>query len=143
MSSSINIQNLSADELKQIQYIYRVMKVVKVVDGDTIDVQADLGFHIYHTIRVRLARINTPEIHGPKAKVERAEGLKAKQFVIDYLQTAEQENRPIYIQTVKDRKGNYGRYLAEVWIYDAAAGKFVNLNDILLAKGLAKPYGGK
>jgi len=139
----VDITKLSPDELQQLHYIYKVVKVVKVVDGDTIDVQIDLGFHIYHTVRLRFARINTPEIHGPKAKVEREAGLKAKQFVEDYLYTAEKEQRPIYVQTKKDRKGNYGRYLAEIWIYDAASNKFVNLNDLLLAEGLAKPYGGK
>jgi len=45
-------------------------------------------------------------------------------------------NKKVIIQTIKDRKEKYGRYLAEIWIEDK--GKYINVNDLLVEKKLAK-----
>jgi micrococcal nuclease len=101
---------------------------MKAVDGDTIDVRIDLGFSIYHTVRLRLARINTPE-KGEQGYQE------AKDFVSSFI------GCPVLLKTNKEDK--YGRYIAEVTLQSKSIdyGDFPSLNDILLQKGLAKTYG--
>ena len=59
-------------------YEYRVKKVTAIVDGDTIDVDIDLGFDISFYSRVRLAGIDTPESRT-KDKAEKALGLEVKE----------------------------------------------------------------
>jgi len=65
-------------------YEYRVKKVTGVVDGDTIDVELDLGFNISYSQRVRLAGIDTPESRTTDKK-EKALGLESKQRLKDVL----------------------------------------------------------
>lgn len=103
--------------------------VTGVIDGDTLDVSVDLGFRISVSHRVRLARINTPEINS-KDLAERQKAQEAKQYVSQLL------GQPVVIQSIKDDK--YGRWLAEVWYLDQ--GVQVNLNDSLLVSGLATLY---
>lgn len=98
--------------------------IARVVDGDTVDVIIDLGLSVYHHTRMRLARINAPETRG----AERLHGLASKH----YLQT-QIEGQEVLIQTIKDRKGKFGRYIAEV--FDAEG---VNINDLMVENGYAK-----
>lgn len=92
-------------------YIY-AGQVERVVDGDTLDVNIDLGFDIYHKVRVRLARINAPEIHNVKKdSLEYKRGMKAKAFVQKWVTLAP----TVYVQTFKDTKGKYGRYVAHLY----------------------------
>jgi micrococcal nuclease len=108
-------------------------KLQRVIDGDTIDVTVDLGFSIEHTIRLRLAGINTPEVRG----IERVEGKKATQFVVEWLQSAESINPewPLIVQTKKT--GKYGRWIARV--YDSGSEKC--LNDAIDEAGFNKTHG--
>ena len=69
-------------------YEYRVKKVTGVVDGDTIDVELDLGFNISYSQRVRLAGIDTPESRTTDKK-EKALGLESKQRLKDVLSKAQ------------------------------------------------------
>jgi micrococcal nuclease len=112
------------------QYI-RYAKVDRVVDGDTIDVSVDLGFGVWKKERLRLARINTPEIRGE----EKEAGLAAKAFV----EVAISDQEMIIVKTTKET-GKFGRYIAEIEVssYD----QWENLNDLLLKEGYAKPYPG-
>ena len=106
-------------------YEYRAY-VRKVYDGDTITVDIDLGFGIViHNQKIRLLRINTPEIRGP----ERESGLKSRDALRGKI-----ANKWIRLQTKKDKKGKYGRWLGEVWIDNT------NINDWLLTEGLAEEY---
>ena len=70
-------------------FSYRVNKVVKVVDGDTIDVLLDLGFDIMYNSRVRLFGIDTPESRTSD-KVEKKYGMLSKKFLKEcsYLENA-------------------------------------------------------
>ena len=106
-------------------YLYEA-KVVKIVDGDTIDLDVILGFYMTARIRFRLKGIDTPEIRGP----ERPEGLEAKQFVEDFL-------GPIgSICTVQSYKtGKYGRWIGEIWNYNNE-----NLGDALIDNNHAERY---
>ena len=123
-----------ADEtaVREPQYVYRA-RLVKVIDGDTIDVDLDVGFGVWlHKQRLRLYGINTPETRG----VERPEGLAAKAFVQAELPLS----RPLLIQTHADKKGKYGRWVAEVWYlsHHDPSGTLQNLNKVLVAEGHAK-----
>jgi micrococcal nuclease len=109
---------------------YTIKEVVKVIDGDTVDVFIDLGFNVFHIERVRLNRLDTPEILT-KDKNEKKYGMEAKSFVSNWLK----EQKQIKIQTFKDDK--YGRILAE-FIGDGD----ICLNDLLLNEGYAWPYDG-
>jgi micrococcal nuclease len=115
-------------------YEYRVKKVTGVVDGDTIDVELDLGFNISYSQRVRLAGIDTPESRT-KDKMEKALGLESKQRLKDVLAKAEL----VVIRTeLPDSSEKYGRILG--WIFIDGAEKSVN--EALVADGYAWGYLG-
>lgn len=108
-------------------YHYRAT-VLSVYDGDTCTLDIDLGLHSWvRDEKVRLARINAPELRG----AEREAGLAAR----DYLRTRI-DGRQVWIQTIKDRKGKYGRYIAEIWLEDEPE-VFINLSDELVNTGHA------
>jgi len=88
-------------------------KVINIVDGDTLDVIIHLGFEITKKLRIRLYGIDTPETYRPSCNEEYKEGLKAKQFVKDMVL-----DKDVIIKTYKDKKGKYGRYLADIIVND-------------------------
>lgn len=115
-------------------YEYRVKKITGVVDGDTIDVELDLGFNISYSQRVRLAGIDTPESRT-KDKIEKSLGLESKQRLKDVLSKAE----VVVIRTeLPDSSEKYGRILG--WIFLDGAEKSVN--EALVADGYAWGYLG-
>jgi micrococcal nuclease len=116
-------------------YEYRVKKVTGVVDGDTIDVDIDLGFNISYSQRVRLAGIDTPESRTTDKK-EKVLGLEVKQRLKDILATAS----VVVIRTQKpDSTEKYGRVLG--WLFVDGAEKSVN--EALIADGYAWGYMGE
>jgi micrococcal nuclease len=115
-------------------YEYRVKKVLKVVDGDTIDVDIDLGFDISFTSRVRLAGIDTPESRTTN-KDEKVLGLEVKDRLKHLISTA----NTVVIRTEKpDSSEKYGRILG--WLFLDGAEKSVN--EALIADGYAWGYMG-
>jgi micrococcal nuclease len=115
-------------------YEYRVKKVNKIVDGDTIDVDIDLGFAVSFTQRVRLAGIDTPESRTTDLK-EKALGLEVKEKIKKELAAA----KDVVIKTEKpDSSEKYGRILG--WIF--LDGNTVSLNQQLIDQGYAWTYGG-
>jgi len=115
-------------------YEYYVKEVVKVIDGDTIDVIIDLGFDILFSSRVRLAGIDTPESRTTDKK-EKALGLEAKKFLEEKIKSA----KNVVIKTEKlDSSEKYGRILA--WLYLDGAGNSVNHE--MIEKGYAWGYLG-
>jgi micrococcal nuclease len=118
-----------------LMYEYRVKKVTGVVDGDTIDVDIDLGFNISYSQRVRLAGIDTPESRTTDKK-EKALGLEVKQRLKDVLANAS----IVVIRTQKpDSTEKYGRVLG--WLFVDGAEKSVN--EALIADGYAWGYMGE
>lgn len=112
-------------------------RCVNVVDGDTIDVVIDTGFHCTRTERLRLLGVNAPELHG----VTRVEGLAAKVFVqatVDGWQTAPAGVWPLMVRTRKTDV--FGRYLAQVWPAAAGSTADPDLSALLLASGNAVPF---
>lgn len=121
----------SEGEPPEVNYAYRAM-VTRVVDGDTVDALIDVGFRILTEQRLRLARIDTPELRGGTAE-SKAKAREAR----DYVRKVLGPFVDVVVQTSK--ADSFGRYLTEVW-YKTAEGKWVNLSDELLSKGLAKKY---
>lgn len=103
-------------------------KVLRVVDGDTIDCEIDLGFSIRVNKRVRLLGIDTCEMNSTDIN-ERARAKEAKQFVLDSV------SKVTRIKTLLDRSDSFGRVLGIVYFEDDTT-----LNEHLLKSGLAKVY---
>lgn len=99
-------------------------EVVKIVDGDTLDLRVDLGFHVTVTERFRLTDVDAWEVRGE----ERERGLVAKAFVEEFCPVGS----PVIINTDKDRQGKYGRWLARIFTTEGEC-----LNVALVEKGHA------
>lgn len=117
-------------------YEYRV-EIVKVIDGDTVDVNIDLGFGVWmKNERVRLYGIDTPESRT-RDKVEKIYGNIAKQYLKDSLK----KGTPA-LRTHKDKSGKYGRILGEM-LYINEEGEMININQDMIEKHLAVEYHGQ
>ena len=112
------------------EYTRKAM-IHRVVDGDTIDVIIDLGFDLTAKLRVRLAGINAPEIHGESAPLGKAAMLWLTELLV------KNEGRT-WIKTVKDKKEKYGRYLAHLFV----DGSEQSVNDQMIVAGHAVPFMG-
>ena len=116
-------------------YEYRVKKVTNVVDGDTIDVDIDLGFSVSFSQRLRLAGIDTPESRTTN-KIEKALGLESK----DYLKTKLKDAKEVVVKTEKpDSSEKYGRILG--WVY--VDGSTKSVNEMMIEDGYAWGYLGE
>ena len=99
----------------------------RVVDGDTIKVDINLGFHIILKDQiVRLARIDAPETKG----LTKPAGEAAKNYLHERV-----IGKAIVIKTKRHGKGKYGRYIAEVFRIDTKDP--ININDLMVSKGHA------
>lgn len=117
-------------------YFYKA-NVVRVIDGDTIVCNIDLGFNTWiNNEHVRLLGINTPETRT-RDPIEKKAGLEAKAFVDNLLSF---HNNKVILETVFDATGKFGRTLAIVYIVDVDGGALINLNDRLLDEGYAIMY---
>jgi micrococcal nuclease len=115
-------------------YIYRIKSVTKVVDGDTIDADIDLGFDISLTKRIRLAGIDTPESRTTNLK-EKELGLESKEWMKKTLANA----KDILIKTeLPDSTEKYGRIIGHLFIN----GQETSLNNQMIAEGYALAYDG-
>jgi micrococcal nuclease len=119
-------------------------RIVRVVDGDTLDVEIDLGFSIKHELRLRLLGLNAPE-HGSEA------GERATEYVRGWVHNHGGTDGRVRITTEKDRKEKYGRFLAAVygWNQDLDRDEMTDptladrhLNSMILETEHAVPYDG-
>ena len=116
-------------------YEYRIKKVTNVVDGDTIDVEIDLGFSVSYAQRLRLAGIDTPESRTTD-KMEKALGLESK----EYLKSKLKDAKNIIVKTEKpDSSEKYGRILG--WVYVDSSKK--SINEQMIEDGYAWGYLGE
>lgn len=109
----------------------------KIYDADTARLDIDLGLNTWIMNEpVRLHGINAPELRGE----ERQAGLAARDWLRDRLMPhcENPEAHPMIVETVKDEKGKYGRWLGVLWLFDPRAGKYINLNEALVEAGHAK-----
>tara|TARA_Y100000114_G_scaffold152411_1_gene170671 strand:+ start:485 stop:910 length:426 start_codon:yes stop_codon:yes gene_type:complete len=108
-------------------------KVVKVVDGDTIDVDIDLGFGVWlRNQRIRMYGIDTPESRTRDLE-EKKYGLAAKEFLVKWTNSG-----GLVLKTFKDGKGKYGRILGQIWY-----GNTHNINQLLIDNHHAVAYHGQ
>lgn len=115
-------------------YEYRVTNI-RVVDGDTVDVDIDLGFGVWmKKQRIRIYGIDTPESRT-KDKVEKVFGLAAKKRLEEILSMSDD----IVLRSVKDVRGKFGRILGDFVIYDLAG----TCGDLLCTEGHAVRYLGQ
>ncbi len=103
--------------------------VTAVYDGDTCTADIDLGLGVWlRGEKLRLNRINAPELRG----ADDAKGKAAR----DYLKSLV-DGKDVLLQTIKDRREKYGRYLAEIWLEQKDAPP-LNVNDALVTAGHAR-----
>ena len=115
-------------------YEYRV-KIVRVVDGDTVDVDIDLGFGVWlKKQRVRLYGIDTPESRT-RDLVEKRFGNMAKDYLKNRLSSG------AILGTRLDKKGKFGRILGEFFVLDTD--QKINVNEELISKHHAVAYYGQ
>ena len=119
-------------------YNFRVTKIDKVLDGDTIDVTIDLGFDLFKKERVRIAGVDTPEKRTRNLE-EKALGLDATDWLKDKLEGAISGDDDLVIRTeLVGGTGKYGRLLGWCYIGDST----VSLNEQMIEEGYAHAYDG-
>jgi len=119
-------------------YNFRVVKINRVVDGDTIDVTIDLGFDLLKKERVRIAGVDTPE-KRTRDKEEKVLGIDATNWMKEHLEGAIKGGEELIIRTeLKGGVGKYGRLLGWLYIND----DIVSLNEQMIKEGYAWEYDG-
>lgn len=110
-----------------IPYTYAAT-LIRVIDGDTVDVTIDVGFHLTTVQRLRLLGINAPEMHGPS----HVAGISAKAWLIEAL-----DGKTLYVRTHKSDV--FGRWLAEL-LAVSEDGSEININQAMLDAGQAVAF---
>ena len=119
-------------------YNFRVTKIVKVLDGDTIDVLIDLGFDLFKKERVRIAGVGTPEKRTRDLE-ETALGIDATNWLKEKLTETIKGDEELTIRTeLKGGVGKYGRLLG--WLYVGESD--LSLNEQMITEGYAWAYDG-
>ena len=120
-------------------YNFRVTEIVKVLDGDTIDVLIDLGFDLFKKERVRIAGVDTPEKRTRDLE-EKALGIDATNWLKKKLEdTIAGEGDELTIRTeLVGGTGKYGRLLGWLYINEDA----ISLNEQMITEGYAWAYDG-
>ena len=113
-------------------HFYNVKEVIKIVDGDTVDLLIDLGFETYRKTRVRMSGINAWESRTKNLK-EKELGLAAKDRLRELCEQAMEKESLKILSTKKEK---YGRYLGVLY------GNGKNINDLLVSEGHAHLYDG-
>ena len=108
-------------------YKYRA-KLLKVVDGDTIDARIDLGFDIFIHERIRLWKIDAPETRTLDLK-EKKQGKRAKKRLKELLESKNGE-----FELLSHGFGKFGRCLGEIFIENQS------VNDLLIKEGFVVEY---
>lgn len=112
-------------------YTYKA-KLVRVINGDTLDIEIDLGFDIIIKQRLKLFGIDTPDSRSPNVTTKE-KGLAVKQRLISLL------TKEFKVETMLNKRGKYGRILGKVYIVDEKDNE-VCINELLVDEGLAERY---
>jgi micrococcal nuclease len=115
------------------RYVYDA-SVIRVVDGDTLDLLIDLGFRVFTKVRVRLFGVDTPETFGVKKE---SEEYKAGKAATAFVETWFTEREKVLVKSHDGKplgQGKYGRWLAVVLPRDGG----MSLNEALLKHGHAE-----
>ena len=138
--------NLKAEDTVQDRY-ERNARVLRVIDGDTLELSVDLGFGNWHQDKFRLAGVNTPEKYGVKKDSDEYKaGVAASEFTKQWIQEnadgepfetplGKVEFPRVVIRTFDSGKGKYGRWICSVHTTD---GEGESLNEALVRTGHAE-----
>ena len=119
-------------------YNFRVTKINRVIDGDTIDVTLDLGFSLTKKERVRIAGVDTPEKRTRNLE-EKALGIDATNWLKDKIKDTLAGDNELTIRTeLVGGVGKYGRLLG--WLY--VGDDDYSLNEQMITEGYAWAYDG-
>ena len=119
-------------------YNFRVTKINRVVDGDTIDVTIDLGFDLHKKERVRIAGVDTPEKRTRDLE-EKAFGIDATNWLKDKLTETIKGDEELVIRTeLVGGVGKDGRLLGWLYVGDDE----FSLNEQMITEGYAWAYDG-
>lgn len=116
---------------KRQPFVYHNVELVRVVDGDTVRLRVDVGFHMTFEDNFRLADIDAPEVRGS----EKVEGMRSKTALEQMIAEECEHHHGIKIQTFKE--GKFGRWLVN--LISISSGQV--LNQRMITEGYAKPYG--
>lgn len=114
-------------------YTYKA-KLMRVVDGDTVDAEIDLGFGVFMKQRIRLYGIDTPESRTRDLE-EKERGLAAKARLSELL------GKEFIVETILNKRGKFGRILGTLHVTQEDGTK-MNINQQLVNEGHAKEYFG-
>lgn len=105
--------------------------ITEVYDGDTVTAVVNLGFDIDITMKLRLYGINAPEVRGEQQEL----GIKARDWLREQVL-----GEVVIINTIKDKKDKYGRYLADIYYSNGMIGSSIpeSINNLLVKNGLAE-----
>ena len=113
--------------------------ILRVVDGDTVDVDIDLGFGVWmRKERIRVLGIDTPESRT-RDKTEKVYGNLAKEFVKDFLPIGSKQT----LITEKDKTGKFGRILGKFLVYDKKEDREMPIGEIMIREHLEVEYFGQ
>ena len=113
--------------------------ILRVVDGDTVDVDIDLGFGVWlRKERIRLYGIDTPESRTRDLE-EKKYGLKAKKLVETFMPVGSVQT----LITEKDKSGKFGRILGKFRVHEPHLDRYVILNDFMVDNHYAVEYNGQ
>lgn len=117
-------------------YTYKA-KLIRAVEGDTIDADIDLGFDLSIRQRVKLYGIATPDIKSKDLETKQ-KALDVKSRLIEML------GNGFVVETILNKRGKYGRVMGIVYIEDSS-NNLINVNKLLIEEGFAMEYlnGGK
>lgn len=104
--------------------------VRRVIDGDTVDMNMDLGFGVSKLVRIRLWGIDAPELKGD----ERSEGLAAKAYLEGLLPVGVSAE----VYTRKDKEAGWGRYVGEVYSLTSDHSIEFSISDEMVEAGYAR-----
>ena len=138
----MHLQNISMGAMtppsRKSCYNFRVIKVDKVLDGDTIDVTIDLGFDLYKKERVRVAGVDTPEKRTSNLE-EKELGIDATNWLKKELEDVLAGDDELIVRTeLHGGVGKYGRLLGWLYVGDDE----VSLNEQMITQGYAHAYDG-
>ena len=116
----------------KIMYEYQA-RLVRIIDGDTVDCDIDLGFDVWIRERVRLAGIDAPEVRTRDLEEKKA-GKEATQWLQVQFETYAPDNLFKLITNDFNRTGKYGRTIGTIYINET------NINEQMIKEGHAKIY---
>ena len=105
-------------------------KLIRIIDGDTVDAMIDLGFDVWVKNRIRLSGIDTPETRT-RNLIEKAKGFEAKNRLVEILDKSGGD-----FVIISEGRDKYGRCLGEIFVEN------ISINQLLLDEGFAIPYNG-